>query len=176
MKKPKIDWVCDLKAKRISYGKLRLHTSVKGIVIHNTENVGDTAKNNVMFFSRQYGSNDRNAGANFFIDQLGNIGRSIPMKRSANSVGNPKGAYQPGSYYDILNNDNTVSIELCDIMDKEPSEDMIRATKKLIRYIRAYCPNATEIVRHYDIVRKNCPERFVKDTGAWQRFKTQIGG
>ena len=171
----KIDFYADAPAKKISYGSTRSKKKVRGIVIHWTENVGDTAAGNVNYFSEK-GDNVRKAGAHFFVDQKGHIGRSIRMNKTAYSVGNPNGSYLPGSYYSILNNSNTVSIELCDIVNKEPSEAMIYAVKILIEYIRTYCPNATEIVRHYDIVRKNCPGRFVKDGKAWQVFKKKIGG
>lgn len=174
MKKPKIKWVCDLIAKKLSYGNLRLKKNIKGIIIHNTGNAGDTAKNNVMFFSRQFGGNTRNAGAHFFIDQEGNIGRSIPMNRSAYSVGNPGGCYAPGTYYNTLNNTNTVSIELCDIMTKEPSEKMIEACVELVRYIKAYCPNVEYICRHYDVVKKDCPHRFVKNEKEWHKFRARL--
>ena len=173
-KKPKINWIINEIAKPISYGKRRAKTSVRGIVIHNTGNSGDTAKNNVWYFSKRAGTNMRSAGAHFFVDQEGKIGRSIPMNRSAYSVGNPGGTYAPGAFYEILNNSNTVSIELCDIMTKAPSQAMIRSVKILIKYIRAYCPNATEIVRHYDIVKKDCPHRFVADSAAWQTFRKEI--
>lgn len=174
MKAPKIKWIADFRAKAISYGGRRNKKKVLGIVIHNTGNKKDTAKANVMFFSKRYGSNLRSAGAHFFVDQGGNIGRSIPMDRSAYSVGNPNGSYAPGTYNKILSNANTVSIELCDIMDKAPSEAMTKAVIELAKYIKYYCPNVKYVVRHFDVVRKNCPERFVKNTKEWQAFKSKI--
>lgn len=162
-----------IKAKKCSYGSLRLKKSIKGIVIHNTGNTGDTALNNLKYFGAD-GGNERPAGAHFFIDQSGKIGRSIPMNRSAYAVGNPNGSYAPGTYCDILNNSNTVSIELCDIMTKEPSEEMIKSLKRLVRYIKKYCPNVEYVVRHYDIVRKDCPHRYVKDEAAWLKLRSKL--
>ena len=163
-----------IKAKPISYSaKPRLKKNVLGIVIHNTGNTGDTARNNCMYFGKN-GGNERNAGAHFFIDQQGIIGKSIPMNRSAYSVGNPNGAYAPGAYYNTLNNSNTVSIELCDIMVHEPSEAMLESLDRLVAYIKKYCKNVDHVVRHFDIVRKDCPSRYVKDDKAWRKLKSRL--
>lgn len=180
MKKTPIQWILNSKAKncsmlcKLGLPVVRTYKSVDAIVIHNTGNTGDTAENNVKYFSKKYGSNTRSAGANYFVDQKGNIGKSIPLKNIAYAVGNPNNAYKRGAYYSMLSNKNTVHIELCDIMSKEPSKEMVEAVKKLIKHIRYYCPNAKTIVRHYDIVRKDCPSRFVSDSKAWNKFRNQI--
>lgn len=173
-KKPKIEWVANLIAKKCSYGGKRSKKNIDGIVIHYTDNVGDTAKNNVLFFSKQFGSNTQSAGAHFFVDQDGNIGRSIPMNRIAYAVGNKNGWYRQGSYYTFLNNANTVSIELCDNVDHYPSDAQVNAVIELVKYIRFYCPNAKTIVRHYDIVKKECPKLFVENEKKWFEFKNKI--
>ena len=162
-----------LKAKSISYGKKRKKETIRGIVIHNTGNQGDSAKNNVIFFSKQ-GGNTRAAGAHFFIDQTGYIGKSIPMELTAWSVGNPSGCYKVGQYGHILNNSNTVSIELCDIMDKAPSTAMLESLDKVVRHIKKYCPNVDIICRHYDVVQKDCPHRYVADVEAWKKLQKRL--
>lgn len=163
-----------IKAKSISYSRTpRLKKNVVGIVIHNTGNNNDTARGNCFFFGKE-GSNERNAGAHFFIDQNGTIGRSIPMNRSAYSVGNPKGAYSPGPYAHDLDNSNTVSIELCDIMSREPSEVMLESLDRLVAYIKKYCKNVRFVVRHYDIVRKDCPHLYVTDEKAWRKLQSRL--
>lgn len=170
-------WDYFIMAKRISFALLpRRKKKVIGIVIHNTGNTGDSAWGNCHYFGSD-GDNIRQAGAHFFIDQNGYIGRSIPMNRSAYAVGNPKGSYAPGPYYSTLNNNNTVSIELCDIMIKEPSEEMLVSLDRLVKYIKKYCPNVKYIVRHWDIVRKECPERYIKtaeNEKAWTKLHARL--
>ena len=131
-------------AKKCSYlnGTKRKKKTIKTIYIHGTGNIGDTAKNNVDFFAT---TNTREAGAHFFVDRNGKIGRSIPMCYIAYAVGNWE------------NNVKSVSIELCDIVNKYPSKKQIKATRKLIKYIRKYCKNAKSIKRHYDSNGKLCP-------------------
>ena len=163
-----------IKAKSISYSRTpRLKRNVEGIVIHNTANSGDSAWGNCHYFGKD-GDNVRQAGAQFFIDQKGVIGRSIPMNRTAYEVGNPNGSYAPGTYYNTLNNSNTVSIELCDIMVREPSEEMLASLERLVIYIKKHCPNVKHIVRHYDIVKKECPERYVRDEKAWRKLQGRL--
>ena len=164
----------DIKAKSISYSRIpRSKKNIKGIVIHNTGNDKDTAYNNCYYFGKD-GGNTRSAGAHFFIDQEGKIGRSVPMKYSAYSVGNPNGSYAPGTYNNVLNNSNTVSIELCDIMSREPSEAMLKSLDELVVYIKKYCPNVKYIARHYDVVKKDCPSRYVKDEKAWRILQSRL--
>ena len=151
-------------AKAISYGGTRQLTSVKGIVIHYTGNRGDTAENNGKYYAT---GNTRAAGAHFFVGQDGSVVQSISLNRVAWAVGSGAGS---------LTNANTVSIELCDNATRDPSEQQTNAVRELIAYIRSQCPNATTIVRHFDVGnRKRCPARMCDD-GVWQGFLSRIDG
>lgn len=161
------------KAKPISYSKnsRKKEDTVEYIVIHNTGNNGDTAKNNVDYFASW---NEREAGAHFFIDQAGKIGRSIPMNNIAWAVGdNQKNINGGGSLKSKVNNNNSISIELCDIVTKEPSKEMIEALLELIDYIVKYCPKVKRIVRHYDVTGKQCPKIFIDDN-KWYEFLSKL--
>lgn len=143
-------------AKSCSYSpNKRSRKDVKYIVIHYTGGKNDTAKNNVDYFAT---TNTRSAGAHFFVDQDGNIGRSITMNRIAWAVGGDQRSGKDGeaTYFGKCTNSNSVSIELCDNATKDPSEKQIEAVKKLVKYIKKYCPNATKVIRHYDVNGKNC--------------------
>ena len=162
-------------AKSYSYSpNKRSRKDVRYIVIHYTSGKNDTAKNNVDYFAT---SNIRNAGAHFFVDQQGNIGRSIPMNRTAWAVGGDQRSGKDGeaAYYGKCTNANSVSIELCDNATKDPSEKQIESVKKLMKYIKKYCPNATKIIRHWDVNGKSCPARMVgKENKKWVKFKKAI--
>ena len=160
------------KAKPISFSSYeRDRDSIEYIVFHYTANEGDTAKNNVDYYANV---NQREAGAHFFVDQNGRIGRSIPMNREAWSVGGNRLNTKGGSCYGKVTNRNSISIELCDIISKSPSDSMVKAVKDLIKYIQKYCPNAITIVRHYDVTGKLCPASMV-DNDAWYTFLNRIG-
>lgn len=159
-------------AKSISYrsGQRSLN-SVIGVVIHNTGNIGDTAKNNVHYFSKS-GSNPRNAGAHLFVSRDGDTQQSIPFEFSAYSVGDKNGR---GSYYGKLTNGNTISIELCDIVNKDVSAQQIESVKSILAYLKTICPNIKYIVRHYDITTKSCPARYLNKS-KWDNLKEAIRG
>ena len=159
------------KAKSISYGGRRSHSSVQGIVIHYTGNAHDTAKNNAEFFAT---GNTRSAGAHIFIDGKGLSARSIPLNRIAYSVGNPAGAYKRGSYYSTLNNANTVSIELCDIVNHGITQAQYNTLIKVCKWLKKQCPAITHVVRHYDIVQKDCPSWYVSHKNEWKKLRDEI--
>ena len=159
-------------AKPISYNVTNTRDKavcVKYIVIHNTGNNKDTAINNGKYYQT---GNPNHAGAHFFVDQKGTVVRSIPMNRTAWAVGGSKYA-KGGKLYGKATNYNSVSIELCDIVNNEPSDEMINVLKELIKYIQKYCPNATEIIRHYDVTGKPCPKRYIDDK-EWNKFLKKI--
>lgn len=150
-------------AKPISFDNTRKRnfSEIKAIVIHFTALKGDSALNECKNFAF---NNTREAGANFFIDRKGNIERSIPIRRTAWAVGGNKyrSCYisDGGKYFGKYTNYNTVSIELCDIIDHYPSRRQKKALVHTIKYIKKYCPNIEAIVRHYDINGKCCPSLY----------------
>lgn len=165
-----------LLAKKISYdsSKRRSRKDIKYIVIHYTGNSGDTAKNNAVYFAK---SNTREAGAHFFVGKGGAVWKSIPMNRTAWSVGGDQrsGRLGEATYYGKCTNYNSVSIELCSYTKGYPSDKQVKACKELVKYIRKYCPNAKTIIRHWDVNGKNCPAPMAgKDNANWAKFKKAI--
>lgn len=167
-----------IRAKSISYGPVRPYSWVEAIVIHFTGISNDTAENEGNYFAH---GNTRAAGAHIFSDRAGNNVKSVPLSRPAWSVGifftKANGA---AKYWGTLNNYNTISIEMCDCATKDPSKKQIKAIKKAIKYIRKHCPNATKVVRHWDICGKSCPGRMTGGPGTkgyerWQKLLRNLG-
>lgn len=161
------------KAKSISFDstKKRDKADVSYIVIHYTGGTKDSAKNNVDYFAK---GNTTAAGAHFFVDQSGKVGKSIPMERAAWAVGGNKLNTAGGSLYGEVTNYNSISIELCAIAETDPTDAMVKSVAELIAYIRKYCPNAIQIVRHYDVTGKECPKPMIK-AEAWDMFLMRVG-
>lgn len=157
-------------AKSISYGSTRNLASIKFVVLHYTGVVGDSAKNEVKYFSS---GNTRSAGAHYFVGQDGDVQQSIPLKYTAWSVGDYKNG--KGTYYGKCTNSNSVSIEMCDQLNKDASAAQIAAVKKLIAYIQSQCPNAKTIIRHYDVTTKSCPARYI-NASKWASLKAAVTG
>jgi N-acetylmuramoyl-L-alanine amidase CwlA len=163
-----------IKAKAISYGGKRSLDSILYIVIHYTANKGDTAENNGRYFANV---NKIKAGAHFFVDQRGNVVKSVNMSRVAWAVGGSRypNYIQTGGakYYGICTNYNSVSIELCDNATKDPSQAQTEAVRELIKYIKGKCKNANTVIRHFDVTGKCCPARMTKST-KWKTFKGAV--
>ena len=167
-------------AKTISYdsSKTRSASSVEYIVIHYTGNSNDTAKANGNYFKN---TNTRTAGAHYFVDKSGEIVCSVDPKYTAWSVGGSK--YDNctktggGKFYKKCTNANSISIELCDMVTYSPTDAMIASVKRLIKVIQNTYPNATKIIRHFDVTGKSCPASMCtggyKDAN-WLAFKKKI--
>ena len=151
----------------------RAYSDVHFIIIHYTAGRGDTAENEGNYFH----NNVVRASANYFVGRDGTVVLSVPLSHTAYSVG---GAKYPdcretggGKMYGIIRNANSVSIELCDNLDKDPSEAQIEAVKELIKHIKRYCKNIKGIYRHFDVNGKHCPARMM-DNKRWNAFKKAV--
>lgn len=148
----------------------RAYGDVDYIVIHYTANRGDTAEDNGRYFH----NNVTGTSAHFFVDQAGNTVKSVPLNHTAWSVGGRKyPGTKGGTFYSKCKNSNSVSIELCDNVTKDPSEKQIKAVKRCIKYIQKYCKNAKTIIRHYDVTGKKCPGRMLDNT-KWNEFRSKL--
>lgn len=162
-----------IKAKKNSYGSKRDRNNVRFMVIHYTGNSNDLAISNARYFAE---TNTRMAGAHFFVDRKGNVVKSVAMNLIAWSVGGLYGKREGGgAYYKKCTNANSVSIELCDVAKRYPSDEQVKAVRKLIKHIRKYCPNAKTIIRHFDVNYKLCPARMCgKNNAEWNKFLNAI--
>ena len=155
------------------FGGFRQKKKIKYIVVHYTGIEGDTAKNNCNYFKNQ--KLNRYAGAHYFVDDE-EVCQSIPLNRVAYAVGSKTvdRSNGGGTYYGKCTNENSVSIELCDAL-KKVSKKQTELCRKLVKKIRKKCPNATKVIRHWDVTGKNCPAPFVgKDNEDWKEFKKAI--
>jgi len=160
-----------IRAKPISYDttKKRNLNDIEYIVIHYTGNKNDTATGNANYFKNY---NTLEVGAHFFISRNGEIVRSIPISRTAWSVGGKK-LTDNARYYGKCTNYNSISIEFCDSLDKDFSQEQIESAKTLIKYIRKNCKNIKHIIRHYDVTGKLCPIRYIDDN-KWIELRKKL--
>ena len=160
-------------AKKLSYGGARSLKGVIAVVFHYTANKGDTAKNNADYYAT---GNTRAAGAHIYVSRNGDIAYSIPIERVAYAVG---GKYSTsggaGSYYGKITNVNSISIELCDCVAKDPSWEQMLACRQLYLWIKDQCPNIKHVVRHWDVNGKECPARLIGGHNKkWEHFLNKV--
>lgn len=146
---------------------IRPYKAIKYIVVHYTANKNDTAENNAKYFNRCI----TRTSAHYFIDREGNIAKSVNINRIAWAVG---GLYKRVPLYGKATNNNTISIELCDIVDKGVSAKQKKALKNLCKALYKKCPNIIDIIRHYDVNGKSCPHYYVDNVDKWNKLKKEV--
>ena len=140
---------------------------IKYIVVHFTANNGDTAYGNTNYF-KSY----RGASAHYFVDENG-IYQSIEDKNIAWHCGAKK--YK----HSTCRNSNSLGVELCSRKDSKGNfyfmDKTVDNTVELVKMLMAkYNVPIANVIRHYDVTGKNCPEPFVRDIKAWQNFKDRL--
>lgn len=144
------------------------------IVIHNTGNSNDTAKANAEYFKR---NNSRYAGATYVIGGKGYRYQCCDLNSIPYAVGGSDYKGFIRTVYPKPTNKNSISIELCDIVNHDITKKQLSALKKTIKEISKHCPNLIGIVRHYDVNGKPCPVRYCgSDTNdkKWNKLKKQL--
>ena len=137
---------------------------IKFIVVHYTGNNGDTAYSNTNYF-KSY----RGASAHYFVD-ADNIYQSIEDKNIAWHCG--ANVY----YHPLCRNYNSIGVELCSVKDSNGNftfkeKTVANAVWLIKELMEKYNVPVTNVVRHYDVTHKKCPEPFVRDAKAWENFK-----
>lgn len=140
---------------------------IKYIVVHFTANNGDTAYGNTNYF-KSY----RGASAHYFVDENG-IYQSIEDRNIAWHCGAKK--YK----HSTCRNSNSLGVELCSRKDSKGNyyfmDKTVDNAVELIKMLMAkYNLPIANVIRHYDVTGKNCPEPFVRNIEAWQNFKDRL--
>ena len=150
---------------------------IKYIVIHYTGALGD-AKANCNYFA----GGNRNASAHYFVGYNGEIWQSVEDANIAWHCG-------AKSYkHSECRNANSIGVEMC--VRKKSTATMkatdkdwyfedatVEAAAQLVRYLmEKYGVPASNVIRHYDVTGKICPNPYVYNTTehTWEEFKKKI--
>lgn len=142
-------------------------SAIQYIVVHYTGNRGDTARNNVDYFSRTL----TKTSAHYFVDE----------KEVWQSVGENDTAYHCGSTtykHPYCRNSNSIGVEICMLnKDGRIRLESIRKALELVQMLMlAYSIPPSSVIRHYDVTGKSCPAPMVTYPKLWEYFKTDLGG
>lgn len=160
-----------------NYGEKRDIKKIKYIVIHYTANDGDRSESNARYFQR----NIVGASAHYFVDDH-SITQSVLDDFVAWSVGGEKYPSTTitggGKWHGKCTNENSISVELCDTVKNGKSdftEKTLVNAAELTRFLmEKYDVPIENIIRHFDVVGKICPEPFVENRKAWENFKERL--
>jgi hypothetical protein len=144
----------------------RNQKDIKYIVIHDTGNTRAGA--NAQMHFQYFNSTNRNASADFFVDDKQILQINDWQKFYSWAVGDGRGIYG-------ITNRNSISIELCINSDSNYQtayNKTIELTRHLMNVLNV---PAERVVRHYDASRKWCPGTMGANSWArWWHFKSQL--
>lgn len=142
---------------------------IEYLVIHYVGATGG-AEANCKYFKSEY----RGASAHYFVGHAGEVWQSVEDANIAWHCGakNYKHPY--------CRNDNSIGIELCCRKNYSNNtwwfeEATVEAAQELAKELmKKYNIPVANVVRHYDITGKRCPEPYVRDSTAWNTFKASL--
>lgn len=151
---------------------------VRKLVLHYTANNGGTAINHFNYFNNLTG---RYASAHFFVDKVQAL-CIIPLTEVAYHCNDVQKRNADGTPWrgvkELLPNGNLLSIgvEMCLEKDGSFHPDTIKRTEEVfVELCRRFKLNPlTDIVRHFDITRKNCPAPWVSNGQKFIDFKNRV--
>jgi len=145
---------------------------IKYIVIHYVGATG-SALENAKYFNSHIGTQ---ASAHYFV------GHASENAQIYQSVKNINRAWHCGGttyYHDTCRNANSIGIEMCCHKDAYGNwyfddETVNVAIELTILLMKQYNIGIDNILMHWHITHKSCPDPFVKNPNAWKDFKNKI--
>ena len=139
---------------------------IEYLVMHYVGAVS-TARNNASYFKNTY----RGASAHYFVDD-NEIVQVVEDTDIAWHCGNDV-------YYNGARNSNSLSIEMCCYRMENGNLNITAATEARAielakELMKKYNIKIENVVRHYDVTRKNCPAPMVESEDRWNEFKKKL--
>lgn len=141
---------------------------IKYLVLHYTAGKGDTAAGNIAYFQ----NNVVYASAHYFVDRNG-WEQSVDDNDIAWAVGTAGVYHQKHS---DCNNYNSISVEMCCNFDGYTISPYTIRNAAILCYrlmIRYDIP-ITNVLRHWDVVDKECPKPWVDMPELFENFKRKL--
>lgn len=137
-------------------------TQVNAIVIHYVGNPNTTAWQNVNYFRNLAKSGESSASSNLVVGMDGEVLLCVPLDEVA--------------YCSNERNYDTVSVEFCHPdAGGEPTADTYESLVTLTAWLcDLYGLDSDDVIRHYDVIGKECPRYFVENEDAWEQFKKDV--
>lgn len=141
--------------------------SNKYIVIHYVGATGG-AKDNCRYFYNTY----RGSSAHYFVGHKGEVWQCVLDKDIAWHCGASK--YK----HPYCRNSNSIGVEMCCYKSTKGwyfTNETVEATAALVRELmQKYNIPEANVIRHYDVTGKVCPEPYVSNSNAWVAFKNKL--
>lgn len=143
----------------------------KYIVIHYVGATGGAEANCKYFYNTYVG-----ASAHYFVGHKGEVWQCVKDADIAWHCGSNNGYKHP-----ICRNTNSIGIEMCCRQLSNGTwyfeEETVKATIELVKELmNKYNIPVSNVIRHYDVTGKRCPEPYVRNVDAWNTFKANLSG
>ena len=144
---------------KVNFTKGRNGHTIKGIVIHDTDNKSDTARGNANYFR----DIKRGGSAHYFVDEK-EVVQVVKEGDTSWGIG--------VSNYGKLGNRDVINIEMCNV-NYQNTDKTFNLTLELVKdLIKKYGLNENQVYRHYDLADSPCPISMSKNNYArWWEFK-----
>ena len=162
-------------ASSTNFRKGRNGNKIKFIVMHYTANDGDTAQNNADYF---HNTKYLNASAHYFVDEYGIYHSVLDEDTAWHCGGVIESSHHP--YKGICMNVNSIGVEICSRKNYNTKhyyfkQKAIDNAIELVKYLmKCYSIPVENVIRHYDVTGKNCPEPWVYDSKQFESFKQAL--
>ena len=148
--------------------------SNKYIVIHYVGATGG-AYDNCLYFLTTY----RGASAHYFVGHKGEIWQCVEDYNKSWHCGGGLQGKNGHTFYQKCTNSNSIGIEMRCRKDSKGrwyfEKETVDSTIELVKYLmKKYNIPASNVIRHYDVTGKTCPEPYVRNTAEWNKFKSQL--
>ena len=144
--------------------------SVQYIVVHYIANNGDRAESNGKYFQQP----NRNASAHYFVDE-NDVVQSVKDSDTAWHCG------AKNYKHNKCRNDNSIGVEMCSEKDSSGqyyiNEETQKKALEVVKWLmEKYGVPLENVLRHYDVTGKLCPEPFARNQVQWLDFKGRLAG
>ena len=136
---------------------------VNALVIHYVGNPNTPAWQNRSYFANLATTGETSASSNLIVGLEGEALLCVPLDEVA--------------YCSNDRNHDTISIEFCHPgTDGKPTQDTYDTLVKLTAWLCDLfgLDPQEDVIRHYDVIDKECPLYFVQNKDEWTRFKSDV--
>lgn len=136
---------------------------VNKVAVHYTGNPKSTAKNNRDYFNNLATTKSTYVSSHFVVGLNGEIIQCIPIDEVA--------------YCTNTANSYSISIETCHPdstgkFNEVTEKALVQLVAYLLKKLKLKAPD--DIIRHYDVTKKNCPLYYVTNPEAYENFRKQV--
>ena len=157
--------------RQISYNRTPRNVLPIAIVVHDTGNSSAGADADANF--RYFNSGNRNASADFFVDDHSIIRANDYNKYYTWHCGDK--LPNSGPFYGIVGNYNSVGIEICINKDGDYDKAYQNAVELVQYLMKELNIGIDKVIRHNDVSGKICPGSMAGDNWAlWWKFKNLV--